>query len=121
MSDERREFPRVGQNTHVKCRPLNDEGLEDLQGDGYTVNISGGGIGFLYKEYVKPGSHVALNLELPQFPSDVIALARVVWCEPTGDEEEMPYEIGAEFHWIGWESSSAQNQIATYIRDKLES
>lgn len=118
MSDERREFPRVDESTAVRCTPVDDNKIDQFKGEGFTVNISGGGVRFQNSEPIDPGTQVALNLKLPQFPSAVIALAQVVWCVPS--EGSLPWELGAEFHWIGWDSNAAQQQIADYIRGKLD-
>ena len=119
MSTEHRKFPRVGDNTRVVCKPIGDDG-PDSGDDGFATNISGGGICFVASEPYQVGQRLALEMELPGFPSGIIAIARVAWCEAAGSGKG-GHEIGAEFHWVGWESRSAQEQIASYIRDKLGS
>ena len=76
---------------------------------------------------------LALKLVLPRFPSGVIALARVIWCERTDTamsgllrmvETENPapvaFEVGCEFHWVGWDSSAAQKAVMSYLKDQLD-
>ncbi len=40
-----------------------------------------------------------------------------VYGDPHGTER--PWELGCEFHWVGWDSNVAQARIADYIRKKL--
>ena len=74
----------------------------------------------MHSEQLADGVLLAMELDLPGYPAGVIALARVKWCERQASAEpSMPFEVGAEFHWIGWESVQAQQNIASYIRTKL--
>jgi hypothetical protein len=116
MSSNRREFPRVGENTQVRWRRVDGDSAE--LGDAPTLNISGGGVCFQTWERIEPGTHVALQLDLPGIPLPVIALAKVVWSE-LATRGSMPWEVGAEFHWVGWESGDAQKRIGDYLVAKL--
>ena len=118
MGQDKRHFPRINEETRVTCKVLEDPSA--VGEPGLAMNISGGGICFHLAEKLPQGAMLALELSLPGFPAGVIALAKVVWCERNGARDaSRPWEVGAEFHWIGWDSSAAQNQIAGYIRDKL--
>ncbi|MCB9730330.1 MAG: PilZ domain-containing protein [Deltaproteobacteria bacterium] len=116
MNQNRRQFPRVAESTQVRWRRVDQDAAE--LGEAATMNISGGGICFQAWERIDSGSHIAVQLELPGIPLPVIALARVVWCE-LATEGAMPWDVGAEFHWVGWESGDAQRRIGDYLVDKL--
>ena len=106
-----RKFPRVDEKWQISYRILTDEQHLDAPIQQYAVNISGGGICFTSDEKIQLDAMVALDLESPLFPSAVLALARVVWCKRVRKQ----YEIGAEFSWVGWKNSDAQQAISDYI------
>ena len=117
MSDDRRTFPRISESRRLRVREVT---TDDSGDGGMTLNISGGGICFAHTSQLKPGAMLAMELDLPGYPAGVIALASVRWCEHRpGAEPGLDYEVGAAFHWIGWESAAAQEQVARYIRSKL--
>ena len=68
-------------------------------------------------EPIADGTLLALELSLPGFPSDVIALARVVWQRKRADKR---LDTGCEFHWVGWDSTQAQQRVADFIRHRLD-
>ncbi|MFT5433547.1 MAG: hypothetical protein ACI9OJ_004253 [Myxococcota bacterium] len=112
MSDEHRQFPRVDDSTRIRWRPAPaDTSFQE----GMQLNISGGGVCFASPSAIDIDTMLALELNSPGFPVSVLALGRVVWCReaPTG------FEVGLEFHWVGWDSNSAQTQIADYVKDRL--
>ena len=113
--DDKRSYPRVGADAKLKFRVVDDAG-PDVTAAGLATNISGGGICFTADARIENGALLALELPLPGFPSDVIALARVVWQLKRPDRR---FDIGCEFHWVGWESSLAQQKVADFIRSKL--
>lgn len=112
--DDRRRFPRIDDRSRVRWRSL-DNDAPSLR-DGMAINISGGGLCFDVDAPVPLGTLLALELRLPELPSDVIAMGKVVWCTPAKGR----HELGVEFHWIGWDSTVAQQQIAGYIRQRLD-
>lgn len=114
-SDERRRFPRVREDCLIRFRRIDGESFFGPTREGVTHNISGGGICFRSREELRIGEPVALDLKLPEFGSSIIALGRVVRCEP-GDEGN---EAAVEFLWVGWSDDDAQRAIADYIRNKL--
>ncbi len=116
MSDNRRQFPRISESTQVRWRRVEHD--PTTLGDSATLNISGGGVCFQAWERIERDTHIAIQLELPGMPLPVIALARVAWCELAQDGA-MPWDVGAEFHWVGWESGDAQKRIADYLVQKL--
>ncbi len=114
--DDKRSYPRVNAGSKLKYRVVDDAG-PDVTAAGLATNISGGGISFTADTRMPDGTLLALQLALPGFPSDVIALARIVWQRKNPDRG---FDIGCEFHWVGWESSLAQQKVAEFIRDKLD-
>ena len=104
MTDERK-FPRITEGWKITYRKLENETILNESFNNYTVNISGGGICFQSENEVVPNTTVAIEMDSEEFPSPVMALARVVWSKPA----EQGYEIGAEFWWVGWKDSNAQS------------
>ena len=84
--------------------------------EGFTINISGGGVCFSSQKPLEPGQILAVEMTLPDFESPVVTLGRVAWCEK-GSEN---FEIGTEFWWIGWGDDDVQQSIGVYIRRALE-
>ena len=118
--DERREFPRINESVRLNVKTV--EGVAPGSAlDALAINISGGGIAFPSTEKLEDGAMLALELDLPGFPAGVIAMARVVWVEKNDEPSEShPWLVGAEFHWVGWDSNSAQANIASFIRERLD-
>ncbi len=113
---EQREYPRVSAQSKLKYKVVEGEG-PDTSAAGVATNISGGGICFVMDEPIPDGTLLALELTLPGFPSDVIALARVVWQRKRADKR---LDTGCEFHWVGWDSTQAQQRVADFIRHRLD-
>lgn len=113
----RQAFPRMHDDDLITCKVLDDEERRRVEG-GLGTNITGGGIVFGHRAYVEPGALLAVSLELPGYPSSVMALAKVVDIHPV-EAFDRPYELTVEFHWVGWSSPSAQQQIADYLRARL--
>lgn len=119
--DEKRSFPRVSAACGLSWRPIDaDEGLETLAERNQAVmnNISGGGISFVTAEPIDVGHMLALEVQLPGFPTAVISMGKVVWCRPSNDEPGR-HEAGVEFWWIGWKDEETQNQIREFIAESL--
>ena len=108
---DKRKFPRLKSEWQLTYRVLEDDKFLVDPIRQFTVNISGGGICFTSEEELGLNTMVALELASDQFPSPILALAKVVWCKRTRDK----YEVGAEFWWIGWQNNDAQQSIANYI------
>jgi len=116
---DKRKFPRVNEHWKISYRVLRNEQSLDPAIRDYAVNLSGGGICFSSDTEIEPNAMVAIELESPQFPCAILALARVVRCK----RKKQGYEVGAEFAWVGWQNSGAQQAIADYIASatKVES
>ena len=114
---ENRSFPRVAASCRVEWRPVGDDPVfnEMNHGSGVMQNISGGGICMLVPKDPGVGTMLALDIDLPGFPTSVVALGKIVWSKSVEDQTE----IGIEFWWIGWRDESAQAQIRSFIARKL--
>jgi len=110
---DRRKFPRLDEKWELDYRTITSEEFKNDPISGLTVNISGGGIRFEADEEIPKGTMLALGLKSPAFPSSIIALAKAVWCKKERKTDK--YEVGAEFWWIGWQDSDAQQTVAEYI------
>ena len=110
-----RKFPRITEGWKITYRILEKETIPKEPFNNFTVNISGGGICFQSEDEVAPNTTLAIEMDSEEFPSPVMALARVVWCKPA----DQGYEIGAEFWWIGWKDSDAQQTIADHISSAI--
>ncbi len=113
--DERRRFPRLAKACAIRVRPL--EGMErTLEGiEAVTVNISGGGLCYASDQPVAVGAFLAVELQMNDLESPVLALARAAYCGASGP----PFEVGLEFWWVGWGDDSAQRAISDLIKTEL--
>ncbi len=111
MMRDKRKFPRLRSEWQLTYRVLEDDKFLADPIRQFTVNISGGGICFTSEAELNTNTMVALELVSEQFPSPILALAKVVWCK----QPREGYEVGAEFWWIGWQNDDAQQSIANYI------
>ncbi len=119
--ESNRNFPRVSRACPLKYRPLADVGelAEPAEGEAAVMsNISGGGICFSSAEVIDVGTMLALEVDLPGFPTSVISMGRVVWCRPS-EEEQGRSDVGVEFWWVGWRDNQAQQKVSNFITDAL--
>ena len=109
---QRRKFPRVAKDYRVSYTTVDKSQFENNPISSLAVNISGGGLCFEAAEALEKDTVVALEIDSDDFRSAILALARVAWCKPQGNN----FEIGAEFWWIGWRDHQAQSNIADFIQ-----
>jgi len=109
------EYLRFDERCRMIYRKLPSE-VSKLMDDSFVYNL-GGRIRFTVNEKLEPGNLTALELRSSSFPSSIIALAKVVWCEEKPDGR---YDVGAELRWVGWKDESAQRMIAKHIKVALE-
>ncbi len=117
----KRDFPRISQACPLRFEHLEamPEGVSSPSGDSAVMNnISGGGICFTNSVPVEKGSMLALEMDLPGFPTSVISMGKVVWCQ---DSEQTPgqYDVGVEFWWVGWRDQEAQQRVSEFITRSL--
>ena len=120
VSTGNRKFPRLDASCVIDYRSVGDDPrFRQMHGKhGFMQNISGGGVCVVMSEKQAEGEVLALNINLPGFPNGVIALGEVRWCNPR-DASRGAFEVGIEFWWVGWNDQGAQEQIRTYIADRL--
>lgn len=115
---DKRSFPRISSRCVVDYRPVGDDpAFQQMQGaQGVMQNISGGGVCVRMTEDPGKGNLLAMNIQLPGFPSSVISLGKVCWSKPAEDG----FDIGVEFWWVGWQDAGAQEQIRQFIAARLD-
>jgi PilZ domain len=116
VGSERRQFARLKDSVRIRYREIRSDAFPGKESDGFTINISGGGVCFATEKHVENGQLLAVEMKIPEFESPVVTLGRVVWCEKGSQN----YEVGAEFWWIGWGDEKVQRSIGDYIRRALE-
>ena len=112
-----RPFPRLSRQGKVEFRVI--ENLQDGMGAAgvpstQIQNICGGGIRFSSQEFIEPGVFLAVRIELPDLPDAILALGRVVGCEPPTAVESR-HELSVEFFWTGWGAPEIESAIHQYI------
>ena len=118
VATDLRQYPRVSADCKVDYEVVQQEGRGEME-TGFAVNISGGGLCFTSQEQLPMGAMVALKVRMPQMPSPIVALARVMWTRP--QQGSGLFENGVEFWWLGWGDSSAQDAMLDYVNEKLQS
>lgn len=112
---EQRKFPRLREACAIKVKPIGSNAAPGDGVDAMTVNISGGGLCYRSPEPVKTGDFLAVEMNMPEFSSPIVAMGRAAYCE----RGAQGYEIGIEFWWVGWGDDSAQRAISDYIKTEL--
>jgi len=114
-------FPRLSKQGKIDFQVIENpiEGL--IQAGVPEVqfqNISGGGIRFHTLEPHMPGTFMAVRIELPELPDSIIAMGRVVSCDPPPLGESHS-ELSVEFFWTGWRKSQVETAIHQFIRARV--
>ena len=98
----KRKYPRFSKNCSVRFKVVE---LEEMPNEGTTVNISGGGLCFRSDEEVPAGKLLAFEIDIPNAPSTVMAMGKVLWVKKL---EDGSFENGVEFWWLGWTGQSPE-------------
>lgn len=106
-----RRFPQLREDAHIAYKVIEQETFANHPVRPFALNISGGEIGFEATESLPQGVLIALELRLSSVRTPLLALARVIWCKPTG----YVYQVRAELWWIGWGDQQSQTTMANYI------
>lgn len=112
---ENRKFPRLREACAIRVKPIGGVSAPGEGVDAMTVNISGGGLCYRSPEPVKTGDFLAVEMNMPEFSSPIVAMGRAAYCE----RGAAGYEVGIEFWWVGWGDDSAQRAISDYIKTEL--
>jgi Tfp pilus assembly protein PilZ len=100
----------------IRVRPISGAAIPGGGGrDAVTVNISGGGVCFTSPDRHVVGDFLAVEMQMPEFSSPVVAMGRVAWVGGA----QPPCEVGVEFWWVGWGDDSAQRAISDFIKSEL--
>ncbi len=120
-----REFPRISQACPLKFQELDDVPQDVTSPDvgesndsAVMSNISGGGICFMNATAVDIGKMLALEMELPGFPTSVISMGKVIWCHES-KERSGYFDVGVEFWWVGWRDNETQKRVSDFITGSL--
>ena len=103
----KRKYPRFSKNCEVRFKVVE---LEEMPLRGTTMNISGGGLCFKTQEEVPAGKMVALEIDIPNAPSPVKAMGKVLWTRKIDDG---CFENGVQFWWLGWGGQQEVDKAAT--------
>ena len=109
---ERRRHKRFIEEVSVRFRDI--EGNDPSQW-GRSRDLSLGGIGLVVEETLPLGSHLALEIHIVNETAPVLALGRVVRCEPDPEEG---IAAGVQFLWIGEEDRRNLKRLAVYFNEK---
>ena len=110
---ERRGAPRIDEQALVKFKDIGGgEGRKTVAAK--TLNMSESGLCLLSPEALDPDANLALELSLEGHDSAVMAVGRVVWCDPDGED----YRVGICFTWLRDEDRDALQGIAEYVADR---
>jgi len=116
-----RQFPRLSRQGKIDFEVIanaKEHLIEAGVPENQFQNISGGGIRFHTREPVSPGTFLAVRIELPDLPDSIIALGRVVTCEPPALAESRS-EIAVEFFWTGWGAPAIEGAIHQFISERV--
>ncbi len=103
--DDRRRFQRFAlpsMYSHVAVRPADSADSEAFEWEGHAYDISPGGVRFELDQEIRPGTPVAMRIDLPHTSIErsterrsVYVFANVVWVEE--DDAPGPVRMAAVF------------------------
>jgi hypothetical protein len=112
---ERRQDPRLTTRCHVAYREIQGGKAAEKTTAARTINLSASGLCLVTPRPVAPDTHLALEVGLEGEPSPVVAVGRVVWCDPDADH----FRIGICFTWLREEDREALDVIADFVESRL--
>ncbi len=110
---EWRRAPRIDEQALVKFKDIGG-GAGRKTVAAKTLNMSESGLCLLSPKALAPDAHLALELSLKGHDAAVMAIGRVVWCDPDGDD----YRVGICFTWLRDEDRDSLQVIAEYVADR---
>ena len=114
---DRRQAERIPERFRVAFREISKEGADPKTTAGETLNLSASGLCLVSPESLEPDTHVALELSLEGLDEAVVAIGRVVWCDPDQDA----FRLGICFTWLREEDRKALAVIADYVKARTGS
>lgn len=115
IGPERRTYMRLDTDCAIDYVKLSDDlkpVRRDLVDSSYSKNISGAGIKFLSKEKFPAGSFLELHIKIPNIDNFLIAICKVVRCEPEGKNS---FGSAVAFVWI---SKKDRELLNAYVKGK---
>ncbi|HNX81890.1 MAG TPA: PilZ domain-containing protein [Candidatus Omnitrophota bacterium] len=97
-SAERRKFPRLLHNVDVEYTVLSDR--QESPSEGFSRNVSEGGICILTLDKFDIGAHINIVFSLPDADAPIKTIGKVVWVEEfsVGDtSSSKAYDAGIHF------------------------
>ena len=100
---------------HFRVLPTDDSAANGERTAGETLNISASGVCLAAPAVLVPDTHLALEIKLTERDDAVVAVGRVVWCDPDGDR----YRVGICFTWLREDDRADLGRIAKFVEDRL--
>ena len=120
---ENRGAARIAERCHLSYRTVGTDGApSDVSGDlsgrteARTLNLSASGLCLVAPALLRPDELLALELKLSDRESPVVAMGRVVWCDPDGEE----FRVGVCFTWLRDEDKAAVTRVAQFVDERLQ-
>ena len=108
---ERRRAARIPERVQVRVKDIGGEGALANSIRAETLNMSASGLCLSSPEALMPETHLAMELTLEGIDDPVMAIGRVVWCDPDDDR----YRVGVCFSWLRDEDRAPLQVIADYV------
>lgn len=90
---DRRRFPRVDTKANIQYKNLRTS--PEMPSQTVINDISEGGTRFLVSEFLSLATRLILEINLPNTPKTIKAIAKVAWVKKTAREDT--YEVGNQF------------------------
>ncbi|MBN2490701.1 MAG: hypothetical protein JXQ29_07620 [Planctomycetes bacterium] len=116
-----RSFPRLSRQGKIKFEVIEDPQRKLVAAglpEGQFQNICGGGVRFHGTHPVDPGCYLAVRIELADLPDSILALGRVVACEPPADTDQH-WDLSVEFLWTGWGTAERDSLFHRLLREHV--
>lgn len=130
---ENRGAARIAERCHVSFRSISADGVSSDSDSssggstgqaatqnpgrtiGETLNLSASGLCLASPTLLRPDDHLALELTLSNSETPVVAMGRVVWCDPDGEV----FRVGICFTWLRDEDRTELGKVASFVQDRL--
>ncbi len=117
---ERRRAVRISERLQVAYRALRGEESARKTHAAETLNLSASGLCLATGERLERESNLALEIRLEGHDKLVVAMGRVVWCEP--DDKAGGggrFLVGICFTWLREEDRTPLGVIADYVQARV--
>ncbi len=114
-NDERREKPRIQERCRVAFRLIREGEADTKKHAGETLNLSESGLCLVAPVQLEADANIALELSLSGHAQPVLAMGRVIWCNPEGPG----YRVGISFDWLRDEDREALSTLSSFIQARM--